>query len=444
MEISFSRRPCHVILTIFTLGLLVLILSKSIPRVTCMVDSKTLDWTKSSPLFAKLDTNYELVHVQITFRHGDRSAVSKSIPNVMYPLRNVNICDLQRLENVQIPDDDGMSEESPSLNIVTMKGTSSQCSEGQLTAKGCRQHMALGQQILHKYGGYYSESTRYERIQLTELYSSNFNRTIQSLACFLRGLRMFDGAGNVKVEVSGHPLHPNPACKQYADRYKVIVAANEFQNRWKSHGDPLAHDVASQLGITYSEVIYYMTKEGRIGPSWSGIFDQMHVRISHNLGLPGNITQDTYSRVRKEASVQSGIIYRDAVMLRIATMSLLQMFYDEMERAFNAYLSDAIVARARKPALRVYSGHDSTLIPLLCALGIYDDEWPEYGSHIEFQLVTKDGKPFVRVYYQNTFNDKMVRLIVLPGCVDKTGVCTLIEFRKIAYSGTPIRECDPI
>jgi hypothetical protein len=35
----------------------------------------------------------------------------------------------------------------------------------------------------------------------------------------------------------------------------------------------------------------------------------------------------------------------------------------------------------------VFSGHDSTLFPLLTALGAFDGSWPPYASYLEIQLL---------------------------------------------------------
>ena len=42
------------------------------------------------------------------------------------------------------------------------------------------------------------------------------------------------------------------------------------------------------------------------------------------------------------------------------------------------------------PALCLYSAHDTTLIPLLVALGAWDGKWPRYGSTIAVELVAEE------------------------------------------------------
>ena len=39
----------------------------------------------------------------------------------------------------------------------------------------------------------------------------------------------------------------------------------------------------------------------------------------------------------------------------------------------------------------VFSGHDSTLFPLLTALGAFDGSWPPYASYLEIQLLLPAG-----------------------------------------------------
>jgi len=43
-------------------------------------------------------------------------------------------------------------------------------------------------------------------------------------------------------------------------------------------------------------------------------------------------------------------------------------------------------AGGRGPVLRYFSGHDSTLIPLLSALGAWGGEWPPYAASVVFEV----------------------------------------------------------
>lgn len=39
------------------------------------------------------------------------------------------------------------------------------------------------------------------------------------------------------------------------------------------------------------------------------------------------------------------------------------------------------------PKMAVFSGHDSTLFPLLTALGAFDGSWPPYASRVQIELL---------------------------------------------------------
>lgn len=58
----------------------------------------------------------------------------------------------------------------------------------------------------------------------------------------------------------------------------------------------------------------------------------------------------------------------------------------------------ALGAAAPAPRLRLYSGHDSTIMPLLAPLQRVD-HWPPYLSSLVYELWRRasDGQPYVRV-----------------------------------------------
>ena len=59
-------------------------------------------------------------------------------------------------------------------------------------------------------------------------------------------------------------------------------------------------------------------------------------------------------------------------------------------RFFNELLMDLDEKATRNgKKLLIYSGHDSTLVPVMCALRIYDNQWPPYASYLTLEMVTK-------------------------------------------------------
>jgi hypothetical protein len=61
--------------------------------------------------------------------------------------------------------------------------------------------------------------------------------------------------------------------------------------------------------------------------------------------------------------------------------------------------------------LFVYSGHDSTLVPFLCALGVYDDRWPPYASNLQIEVAEGQVSEGPRgLWVRVLFNDKEMQL----------------------------------
>ncbi|KNC87753.1 hypothetical protein SARC_00125 [Sphaeroforma arctica JP610] len=446
MEISFSRKPSVVVIAVALALSLLWLVAQTVQYVGASFDPFASDWKAESSTFAPKDSTYIPIMSQILFRHGDRTAVTSPIPKVSYPAADYYMCDMGRIESFTYKGDNSKERPNPSLKIIATDDEHEPvCEKGLLTAKGCRQHVALGGKMLQKYGNYYLQTSTSERLSLTQLHATNYDRTHKSLACFLKGFRLFEGEANLDVKVAQQAstiLHPNSHCQQFVDAISDVYTTPEWITRWKSHGEPLVNPVAHELGIAEDELLRYITSKGKKGPLWESVFDQLHVRMSHALGFPGTLTQDMYDRVRKEASVQLGIAFSDQTMLEIGTMALMQMLYDEMDRRFTDYKKNRSPNLNDRLQLRLYSGHDTTIIPMLCAMAVYDDEWPGYASHFDIQLAVKDENPFVRVYYQNSDTDTSERLLKLPGCAQD--VCTLKEFKAIAYQYRRNRECDAI
>lgn len=62
---------------------------------------------------------------------------------------------------------------------------------------------------------------------------------------------------------------------------------------------------------------------------------------------------------------------------------------------------DVSTSEGKGPLIRVFSGHDTTLLPLLTAFGAHDGHWPPYASSMVFELLydEKDDKHLVSLSY---------------------------------------------
>ncbi|KAK3580543.1 hypothetical protein CHS0354_009499 [Potamilus streckersoni] len=74
------------------------------------------------------------------------------------------------------------------------------------------------------------------------------------------------------------------------------------------------------------------------------------------------------------------------------------------------------------PKLYLFSAHDSTIVGVLHALNIFDNQWPPFAANIRFELYEDSKKTeYVKIKYNG--QDKVVR-----GCEKE--LCTLSDFKK--------------
>ncbi|XP_030119228.4 lysophosphatidic acid phosphatase type 6 isoform X2 [Taeniopygia guttata] len=127
--------------------------------------------------------------------------------------------------------------------------------------------------------------------------------------------------------------------------------------------------------------------------------------------------------------------YQNCPRLKYLTREILQMniglLFNTFEKNIKAAVNPSNPAeKARK--LFLYAAHDSTLIPLLLALGTFDNKWPPYAADVTLELYQhRHSKEwFVRVAYRGEEQ-------VVKGC--KAGLCPLEEFLEVLsqYSVTP-------
>ena len=87
------------------------------------------------------------------------------------------------------------------------------------------------------------------------------------------------------------------------------------------------------------------------------------------------------------------------------------------------------------PRFQLWSGHDSTIRPLSRALGITDEIWPPYASHmfLELYLPRASGSlaPLVRLFYNGVWRP-------VPGCPSSDEFCPLHTFAAAVAPLIPV------
>lgn len=370
---------------------------------------KTNDTTQSTSS-SDPSSSYELQLVQVLFRHGARTPL-KSIPDVMEaqwvptlleppPHTDINyvVTDLTGGPRPSAP-----MEETYRKNVLT--GGSF---PGQLTTVGMQQLYELGKRLRQRY--IEDSSLLSPAFSPAEVYvrSTNIWRTIESAKCLVAGLfqqKQKEVVPIVTAEAEAEILYPNfHGCKLL----KILGGP-----RWAESSTlpDIAADLQSiheALGIAAHQQVDFIL-----------IRDDMVARETH--GLPCPPALDTWrNKVEQRAVDMMCYIYNPSKResLQLCVGPLLHMLLVNIE--------DKLQTPSVKPnrKLFLYSVHDTTLIPCLMAMGIFDLRWPPYAADITLELYKhrQTEEAYIKVSYIG--QDQL-----LPGC---SGVyCPLQEFKRV-------------
>lgn len=362
----------------------------------------------AQPHHRRNDLNTQLNIVVI--RHGDRT------PIVRFPNDNVYWnCSGAPAELSQSPIQ--LTQGGPASTIRYAKkfvegvlvGT---CMLGQLTTKGMQQHIELGK----RYGSRYGSSLKCDSIRLE---TTDRPRTIQSMESFMTGFLNNSpqcASSNPilsvsTVENSIHDMFTNfDACPVLSQMLKGFSKDDEWIRE---------HEKVSDL---YSHLKKVFDIPQSYNPEWYMFADIFSCRISHGVPLPPTITNDDVDRTFKMYIWEYQYANKHQKYLTLGIGSFLQRLVERMESVDPKQNNS-------QAGFELYSGHDTTVAPLLGTLGVglTLDTWPEYAANLHFIISTNGTDRFVSVEY-------MEKPIKLNGC--NSYDCTWSEFKDIVSKYT--------
>ncbi|KAG7463372.1 hypothetical protein MATL_G00175850 [Megalops atlanticus] len=352
---------------------------------------------------------YELRLVQVLFRHGARTPL-KSIPDVLEVQWNPNLLKVPAHTQVDYIVTDlngGPRPPAPVEDSYRAHTLSGGTFPGQLTTVGMQQLYDLGERLRKRY----IEDVPFllPGFSPTEVYvrSTNIVRTIESAKCLVAGLFHQSQEGTVPIfttEAENEILYPN----YHGCRLLKLLSGT----RWAESS--MLPDIAADLNKIQREL--GIASHKRV--DFILIRDDMVARETHGLPCPPMLSS-WRSTVERRAVEMICHIYDPSKRqnLQLCVGPLLHILLRNMEDKVQG------VASIQKRKLYLYSVHDTTLMPCLMALGIFDMKWPPYAADITLELhqhrVTKEA--FVKVSYLG--QDQLI-----PGC---SGIyCPLKEFKE--------------
>ncbi|KAJ2725506.1 hypothetical protein GGI07_001262 [Coemansia sp. Benny D115] len=364
----------------------------------------------------------QLEFVQLSVRHGDRTPVHL-IPNDSTTWNCDGIEEDIYLHGAGEPNRNNSGSfqqviEIPSWNKKhgfanqIWKGT---CESGQLTDHGKLQHRTLGENLRRIYVDKLAFlPEKLNRTSEVYLRTTNIWRTKNSAESLLGALWPNRGfSPSVAI-----PMHTLPArienmygntdaCPAINSVMSLITKSEQYQKFMEEQG-PLMARLAGIFGIDGNSW----------RDTWDGYFDVLNARQCHGFDLPCShvddsakdstskcATADDVLQVQRNSHYETTLKFRDHLHAQNATKLYIGSFIGDLKDQ----LEDRIAGKTGDLKLAVYSGHDSTVMPMLAALKAsnHDMLWPPYASNLVFELWRKnDGNRVVRVLY----NGRVLRL----------------------------------
>lgn len=384
--------------------------------------------------YVSLPEDYVLQNVIVVHRHGDRSQIARTI-GIHYP-ESKDVADVWRTKmpseaSLQIMAAVASSSWPLEPKPDTPRSLADEMYSGedagshpyaQLTERGVSQLLAVGRELRSRYldktPGFFSPDTSLA----SQIYarSTNMCRTLQSLRSLLAGLYALDASSPppsalydaAALKISTRPKKQEvmfPAadgpCDAMATRRAAIFSPEFAERNFPGYAEIEAR-VKTLLG--YQDKV-----------AWLTIKEILTCSKEHDIPFPAGISHEDEQTISGLAGWMWGKLYSDRALNRLAIGRFVRELSEDLRAAMGPSADGGLddgSASSTGPhgkKILIYSGHDSTLVPLLCALDIYDGVWPPYASYLTLEIAQSraSGMRYVRALY----NDKEVAMLGQAG-----------------------------
>lgn len=246
--------------------------------------------------------------------------------------------------------------------------------------------ISLGEMIGRRYKNILQQNA--DQLNIKDLFllrSSNSCRTLQSLRAFLVGFTsqysnlQTNSLPSIRTaSKEKETLFPpvGSSCEAMAARRSLIMAHKPMNLSIEDYDN---FESKIKLILGYSSHV-----------PWFSVKEIITCLFSHDLSVPTGITQEDEARLSSITSWIWTQQFSDDILNRYAIGRLLTDISKDLNQdnyvGINTDGESNALLKSSLPQVLVYSGHDSTLVPLMCALNIHD------------------GKCYMNIFHQSSMN----------------------------------------
>jgi len=372
---------------------------------------------KSSSIPPLTGSTYQLEQVTTIIRHGDRVIASSGV----CWLNDTAVWNCSLNTWASIPNHNSLQTDPVGRLYRTewMDGRNyypGNCAMGTLTQLGAEQELLNGHMFRQAY--VHNVSLLSPNYTASEIWirADNYYRTFQSAQECILGLypNVADSTESVmlniySMDLSLDDLLPNPTlCPILGQWYDESETTPEYDNFENNLLNPLIAKLEQYTKAPINDMYFFR--------------DCLTAHLCHDFPIPEGITEDLYYQV-VNATVSiwnfSNTFPTREMSSQLGIGFLLGEFYDAWQQ---------FMTLPNQPKFRLYSSHDTGLMPILNAFQVWDYLWVPYASFIIFEL------------YRDTVNTSSwgIRMIYngevmqIPQCAAYgDGVCPWAVFNQV-------------
>ncbi|XP_075053403.1 lysophosphatidic acid phosphatase type 6 isoform X2 [Mixophyes fleayi] len=351
---------------------------------------------------------YELKLVQVVFRHGARTPL-KPIPHneqVEWAPTLLEAPEHTQFNYTVTNLAGGPKPHSPFEERYRSHKLKGGTFPGQLTTVGMQQMFNLGARLRKNY----VEKQRFlsPAFKPSEVYvrSTNIVRNMESTRCLLAGLFQQQQEGPVTIvtaDANSEILYPNyQGCRQLKH-----LTSGRMPNAYTQPG------MTDELKKLQRDLNIDNTKPA----DFFLLLDNLLAEKVH--GFPFSRRYRSHLQRSEQRAIDILTYIMGPNKREVLKLSVGPFLYTLRSNILEVTKGTTADAQTRK--LFLYATHDVTLIPLLIALGIFDQKWPPYAADLTFELY--QHRPSNEWFARLNYNGKEQ---VLRGC--PAGLCPLQQF----------------